>query len=157
MSNLLEICEGDVISFYESLERWYWNEHGDRMLANRDQSVSVEGKVTGKAAKGRLKLERCLIRRGLVVGRVEKMTRKPENLFTTFAQLKLISKGERGKLLACSSKSTHPDAKRMYDMKPVIHKEPSFRKHATIYNDPLMRALHDDTVMERRREKAEES
>ena len=86
------------------------------------------------------------------MSRDAKISREPEKVFSAIASLKLKSTGERGELLTCTPKSTHPDARKHLDMAAAISSQKPMYKHYSIYNDPLARAIHDDTCRELKRE-----
>jgi hypothetical protein len=155
-NHLQEICVGDWIQFHESLERTGYNRDGNPILLNRNQGQVVRGQVVGKTRTGKLKLQPCYTYKK-EWSKQEKTTRKPDKLFQSYACLELRNKrAERGELLVCSRKSTHPDAQKHIDIGAAIrrHGEAQYRKFS-IYRDDLARTIHDDTCREIRREKRE--
>src|ERR1035441_6875294 len=113
MPNLLEICEGDVIAFEERLEYQTRNKLGDWILKREGQCRGVSARVgKGKTRSGSIRLEQCRFDSGRTQ---ERTTRKVKKLFCAAANLTLLSKGERGKLVHAEPGSMHPDAKGMYD------------------------------------------
>jgi hypothetical protein len=168
MDSLREICVGDWIKFFESLERNGYNKQGNRVVFNSNQRQVVIAKVVGKTAKGMLKLEPCFT---LPSNRNEwikqdKSKRKPDKLFMGTSCLQLRNKEgrplkyneemERGELLVCSSKSKHPDAEKHRDIASAVRRNGETRYQGfSIYCDDLARTLHDDTCQEIKRERRE--
>jgi hypothetical protein len=148
---LNELCEGDVVSFSESIERWYFNRNGYRILANQNQSQFVIATVTGKTKCGRIRLENCRIDRNHSVRNIKKTTRMPTPLFRAYANLQLRSKGERGQLVDCSPASTHPDAQKHFNMTAA---DANSRRTYKLdpWNNDLDRAIHDDNARELKRD-----
>jgi len=153
MPNLREICEGDLIAFEEKLEYQTRNKFGDLIVKREHQCRCVRARVgKGKTRSGSIRLDQCVFDSGRTQ---ERATRKVKKLFCTFANLTLLSKGERGKLVHAEPGSMHPDAKGVYDMKSAPSHPHRQERIGSIYDGPLVRALHNDTVREHRREQAE--
>ena len=148
---LNEICVGDVIYFCEprmvrhrtQLGRWAEEEHGRRW---------VRARATHKTRSGRIAMVVLRSDGADALSRDAKISRKPEKLFSAIASLELRSTGERGHLLTCSSKSTHPDAKKHIDMAAAISSQKAVYRRYSIYTDLMARAIHDDTCRELKRE-----
>jgi hypothetical protein len=89
------------------------------------------------------------------LSRDAKISRKPEKLFSAIASLKLKSTGERGELLTCTPKSTHPDAQKHLDLAAAIANRRNPIKWFSIFEDEMTRRIHDDTAGEEKRERLE--
>jgi hypothetical protein len=109
-------------------------------------------RATHKTRSGRIALTVIRCDGADTLSRDAKISRKPEKLFSAIASLELKTTGERGELLTCSSKSTHPDARKHLDMAAAISWQKQMYKHYSIYDDPMARAIHDDTCRELKRE-----
>ncbi len=155
MPKAQELCVGDKITFWEPnfesektpAGRWFRVERG---------RTWIFAEVVNKTKTGRISMRVLNSNGAKYYSRDKAIHRDSKTLFSDSWDLNLTNRTAEGKLLVCTSESTHPEANAKLDIKSALRGKKSGLQYKPAslnpFSDPVVRACHDNDAREKKNE-----